>query len=124
MSLVLADTFFWIALTNVQDQTHKSADAFARSATFNKMVTTQEVLPEYLNYFAGSRLRRQATLIAQKILDDPKMIVAAQASDSFQAGLALYRTRPDKGVQPHGLHLDGYDAPRRNCRCVDERRAL
>jgi len=53
MNAVFADTFFWIALTNVQDQAHERAKSFARSATPSTIFTTEEVLTEYLNYFAS-----------------------------------------------------------------------
>jgi predicted nucleic acid-binding protein len=57
------------------------------------------VLTEYLNYFAGwgPMLREKAALNVQSILDNPSVRVIGQTSGSFQAGLALYRARPDKG---------------------------
>lgn len=57
MSAVFADTFFWIALTSVHDQAHERAKTHVRSATPSMIVTTEEVLTEYLNYFAGWGLR-------------------------------------------------------------------
>jgi predicted nucleic acid-binding protein len=99
MKAVFADTFFWIALTNVQDQAHEKAKFFARSATPSAIFTTEEVLTEYLNYFAGwgLKLREKATLNAQSILENPTVRVIGQTSGSFQAGLTLYRARLDKG---------------------------
>ena len=97
MNEVFADTFLWVALTNVQDEGHGRVEAFFESAKIGKLVTTEEVLTEYLNYFAGSKNRGRATVIAEDILDDPKVLVFPQTPDSFQAGLNLYRARPDKG---------------------------
>jgi uncharacterized protein len=99
MNAIFADTFFWIAFTNVQDQAHERAKAFARSATPSTIFTTEEVLTEYLNYFAGwgLKLRGKAALNVQSILENPTVRVIAQTSDSFQTGLTLYRARPDKG---------------------------
>jgi predicted nucleic acid-binding protein len=99
MNVVFADTFFWIAFTNPQNQAHEIAERFARSATYDTISTTEEVLTEYLNYFAGwgPGLRQKAILNVQSIIANPTVRVAAQSSESFLAGLALYRTRPDKG---------------------------
>ena len=53
MNAVFADTFYWIALTNLQDRGHDKAKAFTLSATPGALCTTEEVLTEYLNYFAA-----------------------------------------------------------------------
>jgi predicted nucleic acid-binding protein len=99
MNAVFADTFFWIALTNVQDQAHERAKSFARSTAPSAIVTTEEVLTEYLNYFAGwgTSLREKAALNVQSILENPDVRIIGQTSASFQAGLTLYGARLDKG---------------------------
>jgi len=99
MNAVFADTFFWVAFTNAQDQAHERAKAFTRSTALGTICTTEEVLTEYLNYFAGwgFKLRQKAALNVQNILANPSVRVVAQTSDSFRAGLELYVTRPDKG---------------------------
>ena len=99
MNAVFADTFFWIAFPNVQDQAHERTKAFARSTTLGTICTTEEVLTEYLNYFAGwgLKFRQKASLNVQNILDNPSVRVIAQTSSSFLAGLTLYRARLDKG---------------------------
>ena len=73
MNAIFADTFFWIAFTNVQDQAHERAKSFARSAPTSTICTTEEVLTEYLNYFAGwgLKLRDKAALNVQSILEKP-----------------------------------------------------
>jgi uncharacterized protein len=99
MNAVFADTFFWIAFTNVQDEAHERAKAYTRSTTIGTICTTEEVLTEYLNYFAGwgVNLRHKAALNVQNILDTPTVRVIDQTSSSFLTGLALYRARLDKG---------------------------
>jgi predicted nucleic acid-binding protein len=99
MNVVFADTFFWIALTNVQDQAHERAKSFARSAPPSTILTTEEVLIEYLNYFAGwgVKLREKAALNVQSIVENPTVRVIPQTSGSFQTGFMLYRARLDKG---------------------------
>jgi hypothetical protein len=50
MNAVFADTFYWIAMTNLQDIAHEKAKSFALSAAPGALCTTEEVLTEYLNY--------------------------------------------------------------------------
>ncbi len=94
MSLVFADTFYWIAIANPLDASHTRARSFT-----DDIVTTEEVLTEYLNYFAEGDpyLRRKAALIAQTLLQGVAVLVQPQSSDTFRAGLDLYSGRPDKG---------------------------
>ena len=47
MSAVFADTFYWIAVTNLQDLAHEKAKAFAFSTTPVAICTTEDVLTEY-----------------------------------------------------------------------------
>jgi predicted nucleic acid-binding protein len=99
MNPVFADTFYWIALTNVRDETHSQALTFASSTSIGMVVTTQEVLVEYLNYFAewGPRFRQVAARNVESYAHNGAMRVIHQSVDSFQAGLTLYLRRPDKG---------------------------
>ena len=99
MNMVFADTFYWIAFTNVQDLAHERVKAFTRSAKPDVICTTDEVLTEYLNYFAawGAHFRRKAALNVQNILESDTVRVVAQTADSFRTGFELYRARLDKG---------------------------
>lgn len=89
-----ADTFYWIALTDSTDKAHHRA----RRIT-DEIVTTDEVLAEYLNFFcaAPEYIRSEVTLAVEDILQDPAVKVIPQSRESFLAGLKLYRARPDKG---------------------------
>ena len=55
MNAVFADTFYWAALTSTEDNSHARALAFSRSLQPDKIITTDEVLNEYLAYFSGAR---------------------------------------------------------------------
>lgn len=70
-----------------------------RSTPPRLILTTEEVLTEYLNYFAawGKQFRRTATTNVQNIRSSRTVRVMPQSTASFSAGLALYRSRPDKG---------------------------
>jgi uncharacterized protein len=64
-----------------------------------EIVTTDEVLIEYLTFFSAGPdyLRHKAATNVQDILQDPGVHVIPQSRDSFLGGLELYRARPDKG---------------------------
>lgn len=94
MKKVFADTFYWIALTDSSDAAHERA----RQIT-DDVVTTDEVLSEYLTFFCAAPefLRREVALAVEDILQNATVAVIPQSRESFLAGLRLYRARPDKG---------------------------
>lgn len=99
MTAVFADTAYWIALTNIQDITHEKARSYSLSLRPGMVLTTEDVLAEYLNYFAGwaEHFRRKASGNVDAMLRSRKMRVIPQAHETFLAGLDLYRFRLDKG---------------------------
>ena len=99
MKAVFADTFYWAALTSAGDSAHERALDLSRSLSPDKIVTTDEVLCEYLAFFASARprLREDAGRTVAELIDHPDVHVIPQSRESFLAGLQLYRARPDKG---------------------------
>ena len=99
MTALFADTFYWIALVDFTDTAHQRALALTSERPDSPIVTTDEVLAEYLTFFAIARgqMRRKAVINAQRILEDPGVEVVPQSRESFLSGLALYGARPDKG---------------------------
>ena len=99
MNVVFADTCYWIAITNVQDNAHGKAKAFTTSTTPGALCTTEEVLTEYLNYFAawGPNFRSKAAVNVRNMFESPTVQIVAQTTASFSAGLILYLARLDKG---------------------------
>ena len=94
MTLVFADTFYWIALTNPKDSDHRRVLHLGRSFGSRIIVTIDEVLTEFLAFCASeSQLRVQAALAVQY----SRRSGCARSSGSFFAGLELYLARPDKG---------------------------
>lgn len=62
------------------------------------VVTTDEVLTEFLAYYASDWvLRREVGLAVSRLVGDPDIRVVPQSRNSFLDGLALYNARPDKG---------------------------
>ena len=98
MSAVFADTFYWIALTNKRDSAHRAVMELTRSLTARAVVTSDEVLTEFLAFCASDTLLRAAAGRAvDALLADPDIRVLPQTRSSFLDGLALYNSRPDKG---------------------------
>ena len=98
MPFFFADTFFWVALSNFCDSSHERAKAFVRS-TSPRIVTTEEVLTEYLNYLAerGPTLRSRVAANVEQMLIGASVDVIPQSGQSFRAGLRLFSARSDKG---------------------------
>jgi hypothetical protein len=100
VTAVFADTFYWIVVTTPDDSAYARALEFRRSHPPDQIVTTNEVLSEYLTFFSGMApsVRRQAGDNAVALLRNPRVKVMPQSRESFLAGIELYRARPDKGT--------------------------
>jgi predicted nucleic acid-binding protein len=96
---VFADTSYWIALVNPADQWAAAARSLAARLGTTTLVTTDEVLVEFLAYFSGSGpvFRTRAVGIVQAITSTRRVTVIEQSRSSFLAGLDLFARRPDKG---------------------------
>jgi predicted nucleic acid-binding protein len=93
----LADTFYWIALTNPRDSAHGEVIRFTALLAPRSVITTDEVLTEFLGFCCSDkRLRRQAGLEVGRLINDPDIRVIPQSRSMFLAGLALYNSRLDK----------------------------
>jgi len=98
MKTVFADTSFWIAWSKQNDQWFEAAiEAFVINQPLH-IVTTEEVLSEYLAAMsrAGKTARQVAAARVIDLLDDPDVTVYAQSHETFIQGLELYRRRLDK----------------------------
>jgi uncharacterized protein len=99
MTALFADTFYWIALADSTDSAHQRALTFTAERATSLIVTTDEVLTEYLTFFstAPESFRRRAAQGVDGLLTSAVVRVIPQSRESFLAGLQLYRARPDKG---------------------------
>jgi predicted nucleic acid-binding protein len=99
MSALFADTFYWIALADFADSAHQRALTITARLAGSHVVTTDEVLTEYLTFFAtaSEMLRVEAAESVEGILSSSVIRVIPQSRESFLSGLQLYRARPDKG---------------------------
>lgn len=99
MKAVFADTFFWVALANPNDTAHQQAVRLQGQFKDRPIVTTDEVLIEFLNFFSehGPRFRKAVAQSATGLLDSGAIQVIEQSRASLREGLTLYQTRLDKG---------------------------
>jgi predicted nucleic acid-binding protein len=96
---VFADTFYWLALARPRDSWHSAAWRWAQANASTRLITTDEVLTEFLNALAatGPAGRAHAAATVRDVRNDPQVDVLPQSRADFDAGLALYEARPDKG---------------------------
>lgn len=102
MRVAFVDTLYFVALFNPRDQWHERAIAASKLVEETKLITTEDVLVELLNFFSeyGEKARRGAVTQAEGILSGANIEVTPQSHEGFMAGLTLYKARPDKGSRP------------------------
>ena len=98
MRRIFADTLYWLALANPRDQWHDAAKRLSASLTGLSLVTTEEVLIEFLTWFSnhGPQGRSHAGTTVRTILRDSASHVVPQTHEGFLTALDLYEQRPDK----------------------------
>lgn len=99
MKTVFVDTHYWIAVTRPGDRWRDPAKAARATLGPALLVTTDEVLTEYLAALSGSGelLRKLAVDAVQAINKDANVRVVAQSRDTFLRALHRYGQRLDKG---------------------------
>jgi len=99
MTALFADTFYWVAPADFADSAHKRALAITAERALSRIVTTDEVLTEYLTFFSAAPepVRHEAADSVASLLASSVIRVVPQSRESFLSGLQLYRARPDKG---------------------------
>ncbi len=92
---VLVDAVYWVGLAHRHDR----AVVASRLLGPSQLVTTHEVLDEFLAHFSGygPEMRRRVTLSVRDMFDDPAIEVIPQFRESFLRGLSLIEARLDKG---------------------------
>ena len=99
MKPVFADTSYWIAIISPADQWHRQALDASRRISGRKLVTTDEILTELLNYFAEHKPARRQSVAenVNKILLNENIQIIDATHENFLDGFELYRNRLDKG---------------------------
>lgn len=98
MTAVFADTVYWVAVTLTDDQWHSAAMAAQSRLESEEIVTTEEVLTEFLTALSARQYSRaNASAAVRRIIANPNISVIQQSHDSFMRGLTRYEQRLDKG---------------------------
>jgi predicted nucleic acid-binding protein len=95
MTPIFADTFFFLAVINADDQRHRAAMDFSNSNK-SPLLTTTWVLTEVLDGLARTPNRHLGRQLYLDLLSDPAHRVVPPSRRQFEQGLELYHTRPDK----------------------------
>jgi len=98
MRTLFVDTLYWVGLANRRDQWHQWARQMSRSLGSVRLVTTEEVLVEFLTSLCaeGAAMRASAVRVVRAMRSNPNLEIRPQTPDSFAAGLELYERRLDK----------------------------
>ena len=95
---VFADTHYWIAKINPHDQWHDNAIEAEYRLGVVRMVTTESVLIEVLNYFSSfpATVRKLATTAVRRIMNNNEIELIEHRPNALLDGLVMYEARPDK----------------------------
>src|SRR5438034_11717978 len=71
--MLFADTFYWVALLNPGDAYHARVKSLGSGLGTARLVTTDEVLTEVLNWFSrsGRHWRGEAAILIHDLRSDP-----------------------------------------------------
>jgi predicted nucleic acid-binding protein len=95
VSIVFADTFYWVALANRNDASHRDAIEFARRSS-SQVLTTEWVLTEVADALASARHRHLVQQLRALWRTDKSLTIAEASHGVFERGLDLFVNRPDK----------------------------
>ncbi len=98
MNSIFADTSYWFALLDRTDELHDRAVASQSRLGGVQLVTTDEVLGEFLSLVSAraNRLRAVAADWVSQARRTSRILIEEQTRASFDRGLELYRDRTDK----------------------------
>ena len=99
MTIVFADSLYWIALINGRDQWHERVVSIKTTLADSSLITTESVLMGVANFFSEycEVMRRKVVLAIRAILTDEQVEVVSATRQTFVDGLTLYESRADKG---------------------------
>lgn len=95
MSAHFADSFVFLAMLNRNDRKHGDA-VRALSASRVPLVTTAWTLTEVADGLCAARSRGLFVALEQRLRRDIRITIVPPTQQLYDAGLDLYRQRPDK----------------------------
>ncbi|MBM4078125.1 MAG: type II toxin-antitoxin system VapC family toxin [Planctomycetes bacterium] len=96
MNAAFGDTFYFLGLTNPDDQAHAKCLDFSRDFR-GAIITTTAVLLELGNALAKPAYRERAASFIRSLPNDPSVTIVQLSPSLFDRGLALYTQHSDKG---------------------------
>ena len=98
MKTVFADTLYWVAIVLPNDPWKEPAERARKTVGDAHLVTTDEVLSEFLTALSsgGPQVRARAVATVRRILANADITVVAQSHDSFLKAIDRYSSRSDK----------------------------
>jgi uncharacterized protein len=96
---IFVDTAYLVARIDRRDQWRSRAIELTNQISGMRLVTTELVLVEVLNYFSSYRaeVRQEVSNIVRSILNGSEIEIIWQTQELFGLGLTLYESRLDKG---------------------------
>jgi predicted nucleic acid-binding protein len=95
MKAVFADSSFYVALLNADDELHSRAADLTRHLQ-GRIVTTEWVLAEVADAFCRPPFRKLALELIRDLQRDPSVRIVRATHKLFEHGLSLYGRRADK----------------------------
>lgn len=95
MRTVFSDSFYFFALLNDRDPAHEKAVAFLQSYR-GRMLTTGWILAELGDGLASPANRPAFLATLDTLRADPNITVVGCGDELLEAGIDLFRQRPDK----------------------------
>lgn len=95
MTVLFADTAYYLALLNVDDGLHERAARSTRGLS-GGILTTAWVLTEVLDAFSRPAFRSTAVDFVKALQADPQVTLIPASQELFDRGFDLFARRPDK----------------------------
>ena len=98
MRTLFADSGYYIALLNPRNQWHEKAKTVTAQLGNVRVVTSQMVFVEFLNFMGGrgQQLRESAWSALRDFAENPDVEIVPQSSAQFDSAVDLYNSRPDQ----------------------------
>ena len=99
MKTIFADTSYWIALVDPEDELHDRAHEVTASLEGGESLhylTTEMVLAEFMNGLADVHIRNVAVAYVLFLRKSPTATILPQTPEQFETAFDVYATRTDK----------------------------
>ena len=95
MTTVFADTFYFLALLDSQEQSHARSVEASRNPEFS-FITTEWILTEFGDAYCHPHDRADFISFYRSIINHPRFKIIAADTQLFGRGVRLFEQRPDK----------------------------